>query len=53
VLATGLVYGFLVGYARIAQGAHFLSDVIWALGIVYFTAVSLFYLLRLQRVTRT
>ncbi len=49
VFATGLAYGGLVGYARIAQGAHFLSDVLWALGIVYMTAVAFFYLLRLHR----
>jgi membrane-associated PAP2 superfamily phosphatase len=49
VFAGGIAYGFLVGYARIAQGAHFLSDVIWAGGIVYFTAVALFYLLRVDR----
>jgi len=49
VLATGLVYGSLVGFARVAQGAHFASDVLWALGIVYFTALVMFYLLGLHR----
>lgn len=50
VFAAGIVYGGLVGYARIAQGAHFLSDVLWALGIVYLTAVAFFYLFRLHRI---
>jgi membrane-associated PAP2 superfamily phosphatase len=30
------------------QGAHFLSDVLWALGFVYLTAVAFAYLLRLD-----
>jgi membrane-associated PAP2 superfamily phosphatase len=47
VFAGGIIYGSLVGYARIAQGAHFLSDVLWALGLVYLTGVVLFYLLRI------
>jgi membrane-associated PAP2 superfamily phosphatase len=49
VLALGLVYGSLMGLARIIQGAHFLSDVLWALGFVYLTGLALFYLLRLDR----
>jgi membrane-associated PAP2 superfamily phosphatase len=49
LLAVGLVYGALVGTARVVQGAHFASDVLWALGIVYFTALAMFYLLRLHR----
>jgi membrane-associated PAP2 superfamily phosphatase len=44
VLGVGLVYGSLMGYARIAQGAHFLSDIVWSLGIVYLSALALFYL---------
>jgi membrane-associated PAP2 superfamily phosphatase len=38
-LALGLLYGSLMGVARMVQGAHFLSDVVWAAGIVYFTAL--------------
>lgn len=34
-LAGGVAYGFLVGAARILQGAHFLLDVFWACGLVY------------------
>lgn len=52
VFVVGIVYGSMVGYARMAQGAHFLSDVIWSLAIVYFTAVFFFYLFRLQRVAQ-
>jgi membrane-associated PAP2 superfamily phosphatase len=47
VLGAGLGYGSLVGLARMTQGAHFLSDVLWALGFVYLTALAFFYLLRL------
>lgn len=36
---TGSVFGILVGVARMAQGAHFLSDILWSAGIVYFTAL--------------
>ena len=45
----GLGYGSLVGLARMAQGAHFASDVLWALGLVYLTALALFYALGLHR----
>jgi membrane-associated PAP2 superfamily phosphatase len=49
VFAGGIGYGGLMGYARVAQGAHFASDVLWALGTVYFTALAMCYLLRLHR----
>jgi len=48
-LALGIVYGSVVGYARMLQGAHFLSDVVWAAGFVYLTALGFYYLLRLDR----
>lgn len=41
--AFSLCYGALIGMARIAQGGHFLSDVLWAGGITYFTAAFLYY----------
>ena len=47
VLGLGLAYGSLVGLARMTQGAHFLSDVLWALGFVYLTGLALFYVMRL------
>ncbi|HET6462204.1 MAG TPA: phosphatase PAP2 family protein, partial [Candidatus Krumholzibacteria bacterium] len=49
VLAAGVAYGSLMGYARIAQGAHFLSDIVWSFGVVYLTAHAVFYALRLHR----
>jgi membrane-associated PAP2 superfamily phosphatase len=49
LLVVGLAFGTLVGLARMVQGAHFPSDVLWALGFVYLTALALFYALRLER----
>ncbi|NNG01278.1 MAG: phosphatase PAP2 family protein [Desulfobacteraceae bacterium] len=37
----GLVYGGILGAARIVQGAHFFTDVIWSLGIIAMVAVAL------------
>ena len=34
-LAAGIIYGCLAGFARIAQGGHFFSDVVFAGLIVY------------------
>lgn len=34
-LVFGLSFGSLVGIARILQGAHFVSDVVWAGGLIY------------------
>ncbi len=38
-VAATLLYGFLVGFVRVAQGSHFLSDVVFAaalsVGVVY------------------
>lgn len=48
-LAGGLLYGLLMGYARIAQGGHFLSDVLWAWGMIYMTALVLSALLLSHR----
>jgi lipid A 4'-phosphatase len=36
-LVGGLGWGVIVGLTRIAQGGHFLSDVVWAAGLVYLT----------------
>lgn len=36
-LSAGLGYGLLVGFGRMMQGAHFLSDILWAGGLVYLT----------------
>ncbi|RPJ41631.1 MAG: phosphatase PAP2 family protein [Candidatus Latescibacterota bacterium] len=48
-LALGLAYGVLMGMARIGQGAHFASDVLWAFALVYFPALGLARLLGLDR----
>ncbi len=49
-MAGGLVFGTLMSVARITQGGHFLSDTLWAWGVVHLTAVSLYYLMRLDQV---
>lgn len=48
-LLIGLVYGGLMSVARMTQGGHFLSDCLWAGGIVYLVAVILYYALRLRK----
>lgn len=48
-LAGGLLFGVLMSIARITQGGHFLSDTLWAWGMVHLTAVALYYLLRLDQ----
>jgi membrane-associated PAP2 superfamily phosphatase len=40
-LLFGIASGVVVGLARIVAGGHFPSDVLWAGGIVYFTALAL------------
>jgi membrane-associated PAP2 superfamily phosphatase len=42
-LMLGLSYGTLMGFARMAQGAHFPSDVLWSAGFVYLTGLTLHY----------
>ncbi len=49
VFASGMLYGVLMGVARISQGGHFVTDILWAWGVVHLTAVTLYYLLRLDR----
>ncbi len=48
-LVLGLVYGLFMGLARMIQGGHFPSDVLWAAGIDYLTGLALYYALRLHR----
>lgn len=47
-LAAGVGYGLLMGFARMAQGGHFPTDVIWAGGVVYLVGLALYYLLGLD-----
>ncbi len=42
-LAAGLTLGALLGFGRMAAGAHFLSDVIWSALIVFCVAHVLYY----------
>lgn len=48
-LAAGTAYGVLVGVARMVQGGHFPSDVLWSGGCVYLVGMLLYYLLGLHR----
>jgi len=40
-LGTGLALGLVLGAARMMAGGHFLSDVVWAGGMVWLTALAL------------
>ena len=44
----GILYGCVMGMARIIQGGHFLTDVIWSAGFVYLTAMVLASLMQLN-----
>ena len=48
-LVLGLAYGALMGLARMIQGGHFPSDVLWSAGFVYLTGLILYYALRMDR----
>jgi len=41
----GLCYGGLMSAARVVQGAHFFSDVMWSFGLTLLTATALYYLI--------
>ena len=45
--AFGLALGCCLGWIRMVQGGHFLSDVIWAAATMWFVALALFRLLKL------
>ncbi len=47
VLGGSLVLGGLIGFGRMAAGAHFLSDVVWSGLMVHGTNLALYYGLRL------
>jgi len=44
-LGGTIVYGSLMGLARIFQGGHLTSDVLWAAGFTFFTAHLLYYII--------
>jgi membrane-associated PAP2 superfamily phosphatase len=48
-LIGGISFGLMMSIARITQGGHFLSDTLWAWGMVHLIAVALYYLLGLDR----
>jgi len=48
-LLGGLIFGVLMSIARITQGAHYLSDNLWAWGMVYLTALALDCCLKLDQ----
>ena len=41
----GLVYGILMGVARAAQGAHFVTDTLWSFGVLVIISLLLNYIL--------
>lgn len=47
-LFFGLIFGSLIGLARIVQGGHFASDVIWSAGIVFLVSAGFSHLLHLE-----
>jgi lipid A 4'-phosphatase len=47
-LACGSGWGLLVGAARIAQGGHFFSDVLWSGGLIYLLGLALASMLKLD-----
>ncbi|MEM7699543.1 MAG: phosphatase PAP2 family protein [Verrucomicrobiota bacterium] len=51
-LGLGVVWGGILGWARMLQGGHYFSDVIWALAVVYFSCLGLYFALGLHRRVR-
>ena len=45
-LSGGILYGIVMGMARVIQGGHFVTDVIWSAGFVFLSALVLASLLR-------
>jgi len=39
----GMVYGTLISITRVVQGAHFVTDCIWSLGIIWMVASAMYY----------
>lgn len=48
-LTGGLAFAILMSIARITQGGHFLSDTVWACGIVYLMGILFSSLLKLDQ----
>lgn len=45
IIAFSIALGMFIGFARISQGGHFLSDVLWSWGLTLLTATFLYYFL--------
>jgi len=48
-LAFAIPYGTVIGMARVLQGAHWLSDVMWSLGIIYYCTLAVLWALGIFR----
>lgn len=44
-LSLGVLFGAGIGFFRVAVGAHFLSDIVWSCGIVYFSGLAMYLVL--------
>ncbi len=53
IIVAGFIFGFLTAFARIAQGAHFLTDVTWSAIIMISTVVLLYYVLKIPSEARS
>lgn len=49
-LAAAAFYGTAIGWARVVQGGHFPSDVLWAAGVLWITCAMLAHWLRVEEV---
>jgi lipid A 4'-phosphatase len=49
MLVGGMAFGLLVGFARMSQGAHFLSDVLFSGWAIYFTSLLAYWLVFVWR----
>ena len=48
LLVISLIFGTLIGIARITQGAHFTSDLLWAAAVMWFTSLAFYKLFKLD-----
>lgn len=49
ILVSTLAYGSLMGMARMVQGGHFASDVLWSAAFMYYLSLGLYCLLGVHR----
>ena len=50
---SGIVYGSVISAARVVQGAHFVTDCIWSLGVIWMVAtISYYHVLRIPSAER-